>query len=49
MKHSRNTTRKRNVKVPPVIAEQGVNLLQLLVEAGGARKTRRRRKFLKRR
>jgi hypothetical protein len=49
MRNHRNKTRKRTVKVPPAIAEQSVNLLQLLVEAGGARKTRRRRKILKRR
>jgi hypothetical protein len=53
MNHKKPNTRKRNksVKIPPEVAEQGVNLLELLVELGGGarRKTRRRRKILKRR
>ena len=47
MQHTRKQNKK--LKIPPAIAEQGVNLLELLVElGGGARKTRRRRKIHKR-
>ena len=51
MIHHRNKTRKhkKNLTIPPTLAEGGINLLELLVEAGGGRKTRRRRKILKRR
>ena len=39
-----HTRKNKKIKIPPEIAEQGINLLELLVEAGGKRKTRRRRR-----
>jgi len=40
MRSQKNLTRKRN-KIPPSVAEQGVNVLEFLIEAGGARKTKK--------
>jgi len=40
MRSQKNLTRKRN-KIPPSAAEQGVNVLEFLIEAGGARKTKK--------
>ena len=45
MKHRKNTTRKhkKNITIPPELAEGGINLLEYLV-VGGKSKTRRRKK-----
>jgi hypothetical protein len=41
-RHSKNKNKK--LKIPPALAENGIQLLGLLVEGGGGRKTRRRRR-----
>jgi len=43
MRSKRNSTRK----IPPAVAEGAINLVQLLVEVGGKRRTRRRKKSRK--
>ena len=39
-----STRKNKTIKIPPALAEQGINLLELLIEAGGARRKRRTRR-----
>ena len=49
MKHTNTRKQNKTLKIPPGVAEEGLNLLELFVELGGARKTRRRRRKILRR
>jgi hypothetical protein len=46
-----NHTRRKNksIKISPAVAEGAINLVEFLVEVGGKRRTRRKRKISRKR
>jgi hypothetical protein len=47
MKTKHKTRKNKNVNIPPAVAEGAINLVEFLVEVGGKRRTRRRKKSRK--